>query len=175
LNSPELVAQREGFMTHIDRRSFVAVAIAALLTTAAAPSSAAATLMAGDLPATVTIGDRPLTGPGDHVAAFTRGKTLYVGLEELTRVVTGSITKAGAVITVTSFRGAPDSKTAVFTIDSKEVTVGDKKVELDAPVVEAYGHRPYVPISFFGSSAVRTKVKESANHRTGSIILPPDF
>lgn len=43
---------------------------------------------------------------------------------------------------------------------------------LPAPVVRAYGH-VYIPLSFFGTGAVRTHVKISPDGRTGDIILPP--
>jgi hypothetical protein len=159
-------------MSFINRLGFLASGAAALVAVSAPAASAEPDLVKGDSPATVTVGDRPLTGPADHVAAFTRGGVLYVGLEELTRVVTGTITKSGGTVTITSFRGAPDSKTAVFHIGSPQVSVGGKIATLDAPVIEAYGHRPYVPLSFFGTKLVRTTYKEAADHRSGAIILP---
>jgi len=73
---------------------------------------------------------------------------------------------------VTSFKGDSNSRTFVFSVGSSTVIAGGKAFHLSAPVVRAY-HHVYIPLSFFGSGAVRTKVKISADGRTGDIVLPP--
>ena len=145
----------------------------ALTLIAASPALAAAPgLTHGDLPATVTVGGRPLSGDTDHVVAFTRGKTLYVCVEDLKQMVSGAMTRAGNTFTVASFKGDTDSKTYIFTIGSTKAIAAGRPIMLTAPVIEVYG-QIYVPLSFFGSPSVRTHVKISADDRSGDIILPP--
>jgi hypothetical protein len=153
--------------------ALVAFAASALLL--ARPSTgfaAAPALTGGDKSATVTVEGRPLSADTDHVIAFTRGKILYVSVRALRRMVSGSVSHDGKVYTVNSFRGDSNSKSYTFTIGSPMVTAAGTTVKLEAPVIKAYGHI-YIPLSFFGSGAVRTKVKISADDRTGDIILPP--
>ena len=65
-----------------------------------------------------------------------------------------------------------DDAVFVFSVGSTPVTAGGKPFHLSAPVVRAY-HHTYIPLSFFGTGAVRTKVKISPDGRTGDIVLPP--
>jgi hypothetical protein len=151
----------------------LALALALTLTLGSPVLAAAPALTSGDLPATVTVGGRPLSSDTDHVVAFTRGKTLYVCVEDLKQMVSGGMTRVGDEFTVASFKGDADSKKYVFTIGSTKATAAGKPIVLSAPVVEAYGEI-YVPLSFFGSPGVRTHVKIAADDRSGDIILPPD-
>ncbi len=144
----------------------------ALAFAASGPALAAPPLTGGDKSATVTVGMRPLSADTDHVVAFERGKTLYVCVQDLKQMASGSMTRSGNQFTIESFKGDSNSRKFVFTIGSTQATAGGKPVQLTAPVVEAY-HHVYVPLSFFGSGAVRTHVKISPDGRTGDIILPP--
>ena len=152
----------------------LAVALGALLCAGAPAFAAPPPLTGGDKSATVTLGMRPLSADTDHVVAFERGGTLYVCVQDLKQMASGSMTRSGNQFTVQSFKGDANSRKFVFTIGSTEATAGGKPVTLTAPVVAAY-HHVYVPLSFFGSGAVRTKVKISADGRTGDIIVPADM
>jgi hypothetical protein len=134
---------------------------------------AAEVLSGGDYHATVTVDGRRLSADTDHVVSFTRSKTLYVCVEDLKEMVMGKRTRIGKQITVVSFKGQVNSGTYVFTIGSTKATVNGKPTTLKAPVVESYG-RVYIPLSFFGSSAVPTHVTISPDGRKGNIMLPPD-
>jgi len=157
------------------RLSFQASAgavVLALLAALAPGLAAAPALSGGDKPATVTVGGRPLSADTDHIVAFTRGKTLYVCVDDLKAMVSGSMTHTGNQYTVHSFKGDTNSKTYQFAVGSAKVIAAGKPVELSAPIISAYGH-VYIPLSFFGSGAVRTHAKISADARSGDIILPP--
>ncbi len=164
-------------LAQIHRNARVAsalVAFAALAVTFAPSSALAAAppLTGGDKSATVTVDGRPLSADTDHVVAFTRGTILYVCVMDLRQMVSGSVSHDGKVYTVKSFKGDSNSKSYTFTIGSPIVDAAGTTVKLEAPVIRAYGHI-YIPLSFFGSGGVRTKVKISADDRTGDIILPP--
>jgi len=150
----------------------LAPAVAFVLASGAPAFAAAPALTNGDKPATVTIGERPLSADTDHVVAFKRGDVLYVCVQDLRQMVSGQTTHSGDHYVVESFKGDANSKTYAFTIGSNQVRTGGKTVALSAPVIRAYGH-VYIPISFFSSGAVKTKVSMSADGRTGDIILPP--
>jgi hypothetical protein len=154
----------------------VFVRAAILLATVATLSAGAfaQTLHAGDLPATVTIGQRPLTASTDHVAAFTRGSILYVSGEDLMRAMSGRMEHQAGHYTVTAFPGMLQQRTAEFTIGSADATFEGKPVTMKGPAIRAYG-QPYIPVSFFGQPPLRTKVIISSDNRKAQIVLPPDM
>jgi len=147
-------------------------ALALALTMTVPAFGAAPALLSGDRSATVTVDGRPLSADTDHIVAFDRGKTLYVCVEDLKQMVSGSMTRAGKQLTVKSFKGDSNSRTFVFTVGSMKATAHGQAVELSAPVLDVYGHI-YIPLSFFGSNALRTHAKISADGRAGDILLPP--
>jgi hypothetical protein len=150
----------------------LALVIALGLAAGSRAFASAPALTGGDRSATVTVGGRPLSADTDHVVAFERDKTLYVCVKDLKQMASGSMSHDGATYTLKSFKGDSNSRTFVFSVGSSTVTASGKPFVLSAPVVRAYGHL-YVPLSFFGSGAVRTHVKISPDGRTGDIILPP--
>jgi hypothetical protein len=149
-----------------------ALTVALALGASAQALAAAPPLAAGDRSATVTVGERPLSADTDHVVAFERGGTLYVCVKDLKQMASGTESHDGSTYTVTSFKGDSNSRTFVFSVGASSVSVAGKTYQLSAPVVRAY-HHVYIPLSFFGTGAVRTKVKISADGRAGDIILPP--
>ncbi len=139
----------------------------------AAPAFAQAPpLTGGDLPATVTVSGRPLSADTDHVVSFLRGKTIYVCVRNLRKMVSGSVEHSGNQITIHSFKGDLNSHTYVFAVGSSTAVANGELVHLTAPVVRAYGHN-YIPLSFFGQKPLKTHVVISADGRSGEIVLPP--
>jgi hypothetical protein len=149
-----------------------ALTVALALAASAQALAAAPPLTGGDRSATVTVGERPLSADTDHVVAFERAGTLYVCVKDLKQMASGTESHDGSTYTVTSFKGDSNSRVFVFSVGSTTVTAGGKPFHLSAPVVRAY-HHTYIPLSFFGTGAVRTKVKISPDGRTGDIVLPP--
>jgi hypothetical protein len=126
-------------------------------TGARAATPTAPPLHPGDVPATVTINERPLSYDTDHVIAFKRGREIYVCLMDIRQMINGQQVRHGNTYIVHSFRGDTDSRTYVFKIGSAHATAHGQPVTLHAPVVEAYGH-VYLPLSFFEADALVTHV-----------------
>jgi hypothetical protein len=162
-------------MTMLARtRRVLAPTLAALTLTfgVTAAALAAPPLTNGDLHAVVTVEGRPLSDDKDHVVAFTRGKVLYVCVQDLRQMVSGSIVRHGKSFTVQSFKGDSNSKAYTFTIGSTKADAAGLPVVMEAPVLSAYGHL-YIPLSFFGRAAVPTTVQIAPDARRGNIELPP--
>jgi hypothetical protein len=159
------------------KKQTVSLMSAALLTLSLFAGStarvvAAPVLLAGDRAASVTINDRPLSGNSEKVDAFKRGDVLYVSLDDVMRAFNGSMVHDGTHYTVKSFRYSANSKTFTFTMGSAEASVEGKPIELKAPAVKAYG-RAFIPLSFFGSGAVRTHVTMSSDGTNADISTRP--
>jgi hypothetical protein len=154
-------------------RGFFALACALSLTEAA-HAATPQPLLPGDQPAIVTVNERPLSNDVDHVVAFKRGKEIYVSLEDMKQMVSGSMKRTGKTFTVHSFRGDTNSRTYVFHIGSAHATAHGQPVSLHAPVVEAYGH-VYIPLSFFEADALVTHVRYNGSHQLGDIVIPENY
>lgn len=142
----------------------------AAMLTCSAPRDALA-FGPGDHPAQVMLGRRPIADPS---AAFTRGQTLYVSTDTFAKIASGAIHRDGEHYTVLLFPGTGSQRKVRFTANSAAASVDGKPVELTAKAVVAYGHL-YVPVSFFGSGALRTNVKIAEDNRSAIVRLPPDM
>jgi hypothetical protein len=151
-----------------------ALLAAALLAAVTGGAAFAQSLQPGDLPAKVTIGNRPLSAASDHLAAFTRGGTLYVNGQDLIEAVSGKSVQEADHYTITAFPGMLQERTAEFTIGSPKVIFQGKPVVMSAPAIRAYG-LPYIPVSFFGQQPLRSKVTISPDHRSARITMPSDM
>ena len=137
-------------------------------------AAAVTALAPGDLPATVTVDHRPLSADTGRVVAFSRAKTIYVCLDDVKQAVTGSIAHDGKRIVLTTFTGSSNSRTVTFTPGSTNAMLDGKPLVLTAPVVTQYGCA-FIPLSFFGSPGLRTRVTFAADGRSGNVVLPPGF
>ncbi len=142
-----------------------------LLVLALPHGARAAALGPGDHPAHVMLGKRPISDPS---AAFTRGQTLYVSTDTFAKIASGAVSRDGNHYTVLLFPGTESQRKILFTANSAAATVDGKAVAMSAKAVIAYGHL-YIPVSFFGSGALRTKVKVADDNLSATVRLPPDM